>query len=195
MENSRRLLVEGTRAMLTAERRPCSTLLVALMNALRAPYWKVITDRLYWWHAGEAQHPSSGRLWNDGVQPGMICSRSDHDLVLESLFFQFICSPDMSNSCRDLCWEKSSELKITHLNFMLFRMKMDRNTDDSLGREIRRDSPSVESNSQSCFMFLNFISQFLDTSTVMMLINHSLISHRWLVKLEMEQLVMSHHWN
>lgn len=101
----------------------------------------------------------------------------------------------MSNCCRDLRWEKSPELKITHLNFMLFRLQMDRNTDDSLDREIRRDSPPVESNSKRCFMFLNFISQFLDTSTVMMLINHSLISHRRLVKLEIEQLVMSHHWN
>lgn len=31
--------------MLTAARPRCSTLLVALMNALWVPYWKVITDK------------------------------------------------------------------------------------------------------------------------------------------------------
>lgn len=195
MENSRRLFVEGSRAMLTAARPRCSTLLVALMNALWVPYWKVITDKtllIARRDGGASQQRTSltrwRATWNDLQRMWSWFSPPES-------FFQFTCSPDMSNCCRDLRWEKSPELKITHLNFMLFRLQMDRNTDDSLDREIRRDSPPVESNSKRCFMFLNFISQFLDTSTVMMLINHSLISHRRLVKLEIEQLVMSHHWN
>lgn len=182
MENSQRLFVEGSRAMLTAARPRCSTLLVALMNALWVPYWKVITDKtllIARREGGASQQRTSLTRWR----------ATWNDLQRKWSWFSPP-SPFSSSHAHLTC-----ELKIIHLNFMLFRLQMDRNTDDSLDREIRRDSPPVESNSKRCFMFLNFISQFLDTSTVMMLINHSLISHRRLVKLEIEQLVMSHHWN